>query len=54
MPLVNLGVSRQVVIPRKLHDQLGLTPGDYLEVELKGRHLVLTSKMLIEKKETKG
>ena len=30
---VKLGVSRQVVIPKKLHDRLGLKPGDYLEVE---------------------
>ena len=26
---VKLGVSRQVVIPKKLHDRLGLKPGDY-------------------------
>jgi len=26
---VKLGVSRQVVIPKKLHDHLGLKPGDY-------------------------
>lgn len=30
---VKLGVSRQVVIPKQLHDRLGLKPGDYLEVE---------------------
>ena len=30
---VKLGVSRQVVNPKKLHDRLGLKPGDHLEVE---------------------
>ena len=36
MSAVKVGVSRQVAIPKKLHDQLGLTPGDYLEIELRG------------------
>ena len=54
MPVVKIGVSRQVVIPRKLHDQLKLTPGDYLEVELKGGQLILTPKMLIEKRLAEG
>ena len=38
------------MIPKKLHDQLGLAPGDYLEVELEGDHLVFTPKALIEKR----
>ncbi len=49
MPAVKLGISRQVVIPKKLHDQLGLAPGDYLEVEARGGRLVLTPKTLVEK-----
>ncbi|MBI4468323.1 MAG: AbrB/MazE/SpoVT family DNA-binding domain-containing protein [Acidobacteria bacterium] len=47
---VKLGVSRQVVIPKKLHDELGLAPGDYLEVALHGHRLVFTPKTLIEKR----
>jgi AbrB family looped-hinge helix DNA binding protein len=31
MPTVKLGRSRQIVIPKKLYDVLGLAPGDYLE-----------------------
>src|SRR5437588_8612916 len=50
MTAVKIGVTRQVVIPKKLHDQLGLAPGDYLEVELEGDHLVFTPKALIEKR----
>jgi len=33
-PTVKLGVSRQIVIPKKLYDALRLSPGSYLEVQL--------------------
>ena len=49
MPTVKVGTSRQVVIPKKLYDELGLAPGDYIEVERHGGKLVLTTKQLIEK-----
>jgi AbrB family looped-hinge helix DNA binding protein len=49
MPMVKLGRSRQVVIPKKIHDRLGLASGDYLEVELKDNQVVLTPKMLVDK-----
>jgi AbrB family looped-hinge helix DNA binding protein len=49
MPTVKLGTSRQIVIPKKLYDELGLTPGDYIEVERQGSKLVLTPKELVEK-----
>ena len=45
---VKLGVSRQVVIPKKLHDHLGLKPGDYLEVEERHGRVVMTPKTLID------
>src|ERR1700674_4166328 len=48
--VVKIGVSRQVAIPKKLHDQFGLAPGDYLQVELEGDRLILTPKALIEKR----
>jgi AbrB family looped-hinge helix DNA binding protein len=54
MPAVKVGVSRQVVIPKKLYAELGLSPGDYLEVELQEDKLVLTPKMLIEKRLAEG
>jgi len=47
---VKVGVSRQVAIPKKLHDQLGLTAGDYLEIEVRGGKLILTPKQLIDKR----
>jgi len=50
MPTVKLGRSRQIVIPKKLYDALGLAPGDYLEVELyKDNRLLVTPKELVDK-----
>ena len=54
MPIVKIGVSRQVVIPKKLYERLGLVPGDYLEVELEDDRLVLTPTMLVEKRLAEG
>ena len=51
---VKLGVSRQVVIPKRIHEQLGLMPGDYLEVKLEGDHLILTPQALIDKRLAAG
>ncbi len=50
MHAVKLGVSRQVAIPKKVHDQLGLSPGDYLEVEVRGNQIILTPKQLVDKR----
>ena len=50
MQAVKVGVSRQVAIPKKLHDQLGLSAGDYLEIEVRGNQLILTPKELVNKR----
>ena len=50
MHAVKVGVSRQVAIPKKLHDQLGLSPGDYLEIEVRDNQLILTPKELVDKR----
>jgi len=50
MAAVKIGTSRQVVIPKKAYDQLHLTPGDYLEVEVRGDQLILTPKELVDKR----
>ena len=54
MVAVKIGVSRHVVIPKKIHDQLGLEPGDYLEVALEGDRVILTPKALVEKRLAEG
>lgn len=41
---VKIGASRQVVIPKEVHDDLGLAPGDCLEVELQDGRVVMTRK----------
>jgi len=51
---VKIGVSRQVVIPKRIHDQLGLVPGDYLQVELKGDKVVMTPQALVAKRLAEG
>ncbi len=36
------GTSKQVIVPRKLYNELGLRRGEYLKVERHGRELRLT------------
>lgn len=50
MTAVKIGVSRQIVIPKKVYDQLKLASGDYLEVEVEGDRLILTPKELVDKR----
>ena len=54
MAAVKVGVSRQIVIPKKLYDELRLSSGDYLEVELEGDRLILTPKELVDKRLVEG
>jgi AbrB family looped-hinge helix DNA binding protein len=50
LPTVKIGLGRQVVIPKGIHDQLGLAPGDRLDVSLRGHQLVFTPKTIVEKR----
>ena len=52
--LVKIGTSRQVAIPKKIYEQLHLGAGDYLEVEIKKDHIVLTPQVFIEKRLAEG
>ena len=40
MPVVKVSRRRQVVIPKALYEELGLKPGDTLEVRVEGDKLV--------------
>jgi AbrB family looped-hinge helix DNA binding protein len=51
---VKIGVSRQVVIPKRIHDRLGLVPGDYLQVELKGDKVIMTPQEFVAKRIAEG
>ncbi len=48
-PTVKIGTSRQVVIPKKIHDQLRLAPGDFLQVKLEAGKVVFTPKTLVDR-----
>lgn len=48
-PLVKIGISRQVVIPKKIHRELRLEPGDYLAVELRKGRVIMTPKVITDK-----
>ena len=52
--LGRLGASRQVAIPKKLHDELGLSAGDIIEFERKGHQIVLTPKDVVERSIAEG
>ena len=51
MPVVKVGRSRQVVIPKEIWDQLGLEAGDYFEVEVEEDRIVFVPKKLLSKEE---
>ncbi len=53
-PVVKLGTSRQVVIPKRIHDQLGLEAGDFLEVGVDRGKVVFTPQALIERRLAEG
>ena len=47
--VARLGLSRQIAIPKKLHDELGLEPGDYFEVTREEDMIVFKPKVLMDK-----
>ena len=53
-PKLKIGVSRHVAIPKKMYEDLNLSPGDYLEAEVKNNRIVLTPKIFIEKRLAEG
>ena len=54
MPIVKIGRSRQITIPKKLFDALALKEGDYVEVERRGNRIILTPKLLLDREEAKA
>lgn len=51
MPVVKVGRSRQMTIPKKIFEEMGLEAGDYLEVEQEDDRIVLYPKKLVDKSE---
>jgi AbrB family looped-hinge helix DNA binding protein len=49
LPAVKIGASRQVIIPKKVYEMLGLAAGDYLDVTVENGSLVMSPKTLVDK-----
>ena len=49
MPLVQVREKAQITLPSKIRKALGVTEGDYLEVEVENNKIVLIPKVLIDK-----
>jgi AbrB family looped-hinge helix DNA binding protein len=49
MTAVKVGASRQIIIPKKTYEALGLAAGDYLDVTIKDGSLVMSPKTLVDK-----
>jgi bifunctional DNA-binding transcriptional regulator/antitoxin component of YhaV-PrlF toxin-antitoxin module len=39
---IKLGADRELVIPKRIYDKLGFSPGDFVEITQQGKTLVLT------------
>ena len=49
MPLVKVIRNGQITIPKELRSVLGIQEGDFLEINLKGRNMVIEPKVAIDK-----
>ncbi|HEY2387351.1 MAG TPA: AbrB/MazE/SpoVT family DNA-binding domain-containing protein [Candidatus Binatia bacterium] len=49
MTAVKIGTSRQIIIPKKAFEELGLAGGDYLDVTVRNGSLVMSPKTLVDK-----
>lgn len=49
MSAVKVGASRQVIIPKKVYEELGLAAGDYLDVRVRDGNLLMSPKTLVDK-----
>jgi len=47
-----IGPRRQVVIPKDIYDNLGLTQGDFVEVAQKKNQIIVKPKRLIDAEDT--
>lgn len=50
MPLTRIKQKGQITLPAEVRDELGLEEGDYLEVAAEGGRVVLTPKVLLDRR----
>ena len=48
MPLVRVGSKHQVVIPKAVFAELGLAPGDYVEIAVQKKRAILKRKKVVD------
>ncbi len=48
MPIVKVRTNRQVTIPKKIFDELGLKEGDFVDVKRAKRSIVIKPKKLVD------
>lgn len=52
MSVVKIRTNRQVTIPKKIFDEMGLREGEYIEVVRSENHIVLRPKKLVDPDDT--
>jgi AbrB family looped-hinge helix DNA binding protein len=52
MPIVKIRTNRQLTIPKRIFDTLGLREGDFIEITLKKDQILLEPKRLIGLEDT--
>ena len=52
MSVVKIRTNRQVTIPKKIFDEMGLREGEYIEVVRSENHIVLKPKKLVDPDDT--
>lgn len=51
MPLVRISAKHQVVIPKEVFNDFGLSPGDYVDVTRQGSQIVMRPKKVVDREE---
>lgn len=52
MGVTKLGERGQIVIPKDIRDEIGLKPGDFLEVNYKDGNIIIKVKKLVDMEDT--
>jgi AbrB family looped-hinge helix DNA binding protein len=52
MPVVKIRTNRQITIPKRIFDELGLKEGDYMEVTRAKDKVVVKPKRLVDPEDT--
>jgi len=48
MAIVKIRTNRQITIPKRIFDELGLREGDFIQISVEGSRIVLLPKRLVD------